>query len=329
MSRTLRTMDLHESPLLDSVGMDILSTAYLLRPRTEAELAAALGEPPADLDERLAALEAGGFLRRRPEGLEYESPYAVFIAIGEARARRLIAENHRTVALMEALPQLIRAWDLGTASPDGDHPLAVSLINARSTSYEEWFRHAEAERPTRPSMVVTDEDVLRVALESGHLEHLQTQLDDAHVRVLAPADPTWGADLAGLMHQARAVGVEFRRSEQAESWVYVDAPSLVALPVWWGSGTPESAIAIRTPPVVAALDQMFSLLWATSNAWTDDDEPWVDVLRLLSSGLTDDSVARSLGTTSRTVRRRIAEAMRDLGATSRFTLGMAWRARSD
>jgi hypothetical protein len=95
--------------------------------------------------------------------------------------------------------------------------------------------------------------------------------------------------------------------------------------VWWGSGTPESAIAIRTPPVVTALDLLFSLLWATSHAWTDDDEPWADVLRLLSRGLTDDSVARSLGITSRTVRRRIAEAMGDLGATSRFTLGMARR----
>ena len=322
-------MDVHEGDLLDAASMEILSTAYLLRPDTEAELVAALREPPEDLDERLAALEAGGFLHRRPDGLQYESPYAVFIAIGEARARRLIAENHRTVAMMEALPLLIRAWDLGTVSPEGDHPLAVSLINARSTSYDEWFRHAEAERPTRPSLVVTDEHVLQVALESGHLVHLQSQLDDAHVRVLAPADPTWGADLAEPMAEARAAGVEFRRSEQAASWMYVDAPNLVALPVWWGSGTPESAIAIRTPPVVAALDLLFSLLWATSNAWTDDDEPWVDVLRLLSSGLTDDSVARTLGTTSRTVRRRIAEAMRDLGATSRFTLGMAWRARRD
>ena len=322
-------MDVHEGDLLDAASMEILSTAYLLRPDTEAELVAALREPPEDLDERLAALEAGGFLHRRPDGLQYESPYAVFIAIGEARSRRLIAENHRTVAMMEALPLLIRAWDLGTVSPEGDHPLAVSLINARSTSYDEWFRHAEAERPTRPSLVVTDEHVLRVALESGHLVHLQSQLDDAHVRVLAPADPTWGADLAAAMVEARAAGVEFRRSEQAGSWMYVDAPNLVALPVWWGSGTPESAIAIRTPPVVAALDLLFSLLWATSNAWTDDDEPWVDVLRLLSGGLTDDSVARTLGTTSRTVRRRIAEAMRDLGATSRFTLGMAWRARRD
>ena len=115
-------MDVHEGDLLDAASMEILSTAYLLRPDTEAELVAALREPPEDLDERLAALEAGGFLRRRPEGLEYESPYAVFIAIGEARARRLVAENHRTVAMMEALPQLIRAWDLGTV----DRPTATT-----------------------------------------------------------------------------------------------------------------------------------------------------------------------------------------------------------
>lgn len=322
-------MDVHESDLLDAVSMEVLSTAYLLRPETEAALLAALREPPADLDDRLTALEAGGFLRRRGGRLEYESPYAVFIAIGEARARHLLAENQRTVAMMEALPQLIRAWDLGTATPEGDHPLAVTLVNARSTSYDEWFQHAEAERPTRPSMVVTDEDVLRVALETGHLEHLQSQLDGAHVRVLAPADPAWGADLAGPIAEARAAGVELRRSEQAVSWLYVDPPNLVALPVWWGSGTPESAIAIRTPPVVAALDLLFSQLWATSHAWVDDDDPWVDVLRLLSQGLTDESVARSLGITSRTVRRRITEAMADLGATSRFTLGMAWRARRD
>lgn len=329
MSPRLPCVDVHESDLLDQTSMEILSTAYLLRPATEAQLAAALREPPDDLPERLDALEAGGFLRRHPDGLQYESPYAVFIAIGEARARHLLAENQRTVAMMEALPQLIRAWDLGTATPDGDHPLAVTLIHARSTSYDEWFRHAEAERPTRPSMVVTDEDVLRVALETGHLVHLQSQLDGAHVRVLAPTDPTWGAGLVGQIAEARAAGVEFRRSEAAASWMYVDAPNLAALPVWWGSGTPESAIAIRTPPVVTALDLLFTLLWQTSHAWTDDDEPWVDVLRLLSNGLTDDSVARTLGTTSRTVRRRIAEAMRDLGATSRFTLGMAWRARQD
>src|SRR5688500_16878694 len=121
-------MEVRESALIDAVSMEIVSTAYLLRPRDEAALAAALRTVPDDFDERLSALEAGGFLRRLPDGLELESPYAVFMALGEARARALISENMRTIALMEALPKLIRAWDLGTADPEGDHPLAVTMI---------------------------------------------------------------------------------------------------------------------------------------------------------------------------------------------------------
>ncbi len=321
-------MEVRESALIDAVSMEIVSTAYLLRPHDEAALAAALRTVPDDFDERLSALEAGGFLRRLPDGLELESPYAVFMALGEARARALISENMRTVALMEALPKLIRAWDLGTADPEGDHPLAVTMIHARSGSWEEWFRHAAAERPTRPSLVCPDAEVLRVALETGHVAHLQGQLEEGNVRVLAPADPAWGGELHDLIDAARQTGVEFRRSGQVHSWMHVDAPSLVAIPVWWGSGSPESALAIRTPPVVTALDLLFDRLWAESHPWAEEDEPWADVVRLLAQGLTDDAVARALGITARTVRRRVAEAMADLNATSRFTLGMAWRNRA-
>lgn len=321
-------MEVRETALLDQVSMEILSTAYLLRPPDEEALAAALREPPADFAERIAALEAGGFVRRVDGRLEYESPYAVFMAVGEARARALVAENLRTVALMEALPGLIRAWDLGTADPAGDHPLAVTLVHARSGSWEEWFRHAEAERPQQPSLVCPDAAVLAVALGSGHLQRLQKQLDGPRVRVLVPTDPAWGQEIAQLVDEAREAGIEFRRRARLDSWLYVDPPSLAALPVWWGAGTPESAIAIRTPPVVAATGLLFDELWASSHRWGEDDEPWVDVVRLLSQGLTDDAVGRALGITTRTVRRRVSEAMTELGATSRFTLGMAWHRRS-
>ncbi|GAA1520347.1 helix-turn-helix domain-containing protein [Nocardioides humi] len=326
---------IRESALLDPVTMEILSTAYLLRPPDEAALVAALADPPRDLRARIAALEDGGFLRRDGEPLEYESPYTVFVALGEARARALMAENARTVALMEALPGLIRAWDLGTADPEGEHPLAVTLVHAHADSWDEWFRHAERERPQRPSLVAPDAGVLRVALVSGHLLRLQERLSgEARVRVLVPSDPTWGrggdgvADLDGLVEAARAAGVDFRRSEQVASWMYVDPPGLAALPVWWGSPAPENTIAIRTPPVVAAIGLLFDELWATSHAWLADDEPWADVLGLLARGLTDDAVARTLGITARTVRRRVSEAMAELGASSRFTLGMAWRRRT-
>ncbi|TYL45187.1 helix-turn-helix transcriptional regulator [Nocardioides sp. BGMRC 2183] len=327
--------EVREGALLDPVTMEILRTAYLLRPPDQPALLAALADPPSDLAARLVALEEGGFLRRDGERLDYESPYAVFVALGEARARALLAENVRTVALMEALPGLIRAWDLGTAEPGGEHPLAVSLVHAHADSWEEWFRHAERERPQRPALVAPRAEVLRVALASGHLLRLHERLSgETPVRVLVPSDPMWGHDVAdcqdldALVEEAREAGIDFRRSEQVASWMYVDPPGLAALPVWWGSSTPENTIAIRTPPVVAAIGLLFDELWATSRAWLADDEPWADVLGLVAQGLTDDAVAHVLGITARTVRRRVAEAMADLGATSRFTLGMAWRQRT-
>jgi DNA-binding NarL/FixJ family response regulator len=46
------------------------------------------------------------------------------------------------------------------------------------------------------------------------------------------------------------------------------------------------------------------------------------VVALLAQGRTDDSTAHYLGCTSRTVRRRVADAMAKLGARSRLQLGI-------
>jgi DNA-binding NarL/FixJ family response regulator len=51
------------------------------------------------------------------------------------------------------------------------------------------------------------------------------------------------------------------------------------------------------------------------------------VVRLLAQGMTDEAVGRYLGLDVRTVRRRVADAMDELGASSRFMLGAAWERR--
>ena len=50
---------------------------------------------------------------------------------------------------------------------------------------------------------------------------------------------------------------------------------------------------------------------------------------MLASGLKDEAIARYLGVSLRTVRRRVATLMEDLGAHTRFQLGSAGRARAD
>jgi hypothetical protein len=52
-----------------------------------------------------------------------------------------------------------------------------------------------------------------------------------------------------------------------------------------------------------------------------------DLLMLLASGLTDQGIARSLGWSMRTTQRRIHALMEDLGATTRFQMGMSAKTR--
>ena len=58
--------------------------------------------------------------------------------------------------------------------------------------------------------------------------------------------------------------------------------------------------------------------------FSTEGEGWEPVLRLLSQGMSDKAIAVALGTSMRTVQRRINEAMEDLGAGSRFELGFVY-----
>jgi DNA-binding NarL/FixJ family response regulator len=47
----------------------------------------------------------------------------------------------------------------------------------------------------------------------------------------------------------------------------------------------------------------------------------------MEQGLSDGAIADALGLSLRTVRRRVSEASEELGADSRFALGVAWADR--
>jgi hypothetical protein len=327
--RTVRRVTPVESPLLDPATLEILETAYLQRSVTVADLHAAMPSPPADFGDRVEALCEGGFLSVEGGRLDYTSPYTAFIAIGAVRAERIVDEAVRTTALMQALPRLIRAWDISEVEDGGQHPLAVNIIHAVSDSGDAWFRHAAAETASRPSLVFPTEGPLLAALRADHLVELQGRLGDGHVRVLLNVDIQPAGELAERLDRARELGVQFRRSRNTPSWLYVDDGSIVGVPILWGSPAPTRMLAVRTPPVVAALALVFDELWHAADRWDEPANTWMPILGLMGQGLTDDAIAQRLGLTDRTVRRRIAEAMAELGATSRFALGMAWQRLSE
>ncbi len=324
----LLDMELEETPLLDEASMAVLAVAYRARPASIDELTALLDPALIErLPGALAALERAGFLRRRGARLTLESPYTAYIAISQARATRLREETDRTVTLMESLPLLIRNWDLGEARPGEDHPLVANVVHGQEDRWPIWRRHLAEDAPEEPSWVLPDLSMLR-------------QMFAAH-----------GEDIAGIVHRARVLvrpgefrdpanqeliraavglGIEVRVLEHLPGWFYVAPGSLAGLPVEWGETRPASILFVRTPPVISALAVVFESLWLRATPAVSTPRGWEPVIELLAQGMTDAAVARFLGLDVRTVRRRVAQASEELGATSRFGLGVQWgRRRAD
>ncbi len=314
---------------LDAASLDLLAIAYRARPRTVAEFATLL-EPDAaaGLEPSLRVLRDAGFLRVDGDRLEFESVYAAFIAASEARITRLQADTAQTVAMMQARPYLIRNWDLGEAELGAEHPLAARLVHGTEHHWATWARHLADRTPDHPSWVLPD---LRALREDFPWVAADVAGSDAGRRarvIVRPADLEDAANHE-LVAVSTALGVEVRVLDDLPGWFYVDAAHLAGLPVTWGESWPTTMVLVETPPVIAALNLVFDGLWqrAEPAIATAGERAWEPVIRLLAQGMTDEAVGRYLGLDVRTVRRRVADAMEELGASSRFMLGAAWERR--
>ena len=92
----------------------------------------------------------------------------------------------------------------------------------------------------------------------------------------------------------------------------------------------DRRVVVRHPSVVATLRLSFDTLWEKAMA-----VPGLDALRspqdvlargvlldLLADGAKDEQISRELGVSLRTVRRRVADLLDELGSTSRFKAGV-------
>ncbi|QZY28864.1 helix-turn-helix transcriptional regulator [Nocardioides coralli] len=104
-----------------------------------------------------------------------------------------------------------------------------------------------------------------------------------------------------------------------------DAHAVLPEPIGY---TDSPRVHVRQRAVVAALRFWFEALWERATPMPEFDlgEARPDLRRFLLeqlvAGATDAAVARTLGVSLRTVRRRIASMMEELGVDSRFQLGV-------
>lgn len=86
------------------------------------------------------------------------------------------------------------------------------------------------------------------------------------------------------------------------------------------------AVILTESALTSALQVLFDLLWDQAAplrlTGTPAKDPARTLLGLLASGMTDDAIARRLGISGRTLRRRIAQVQDQLGAANRFQAGL-------
>lgn len=108
-------------------------------------------------------------------------------------------------------------------------------------------------------------------------------------------------------------------------FIFGDAHAVLPEPIGF---TDEPRVHVRQRSIVAALTLWFEELWSRaapvpeieSGSGRPDGRQFL--LEQLMAGATDEVIARKLGISLRTVRRRVAELMSDLGVDTRFQAGV-------
>lgn len=142
------------------------------------------------------------------------------------------------------------------------------------------------------------------------------------VRLLVPP-AAHGATVQTMIEVAIGLGADVRVFPSNLEFSLYDGRSAVMHDERQGDDTERYRLTRRVA-VVEPLAALFELRWATAIPWEGFVRGAVGVLHLLAQGWTDARIAEALGTSTRTVSRRITEMMRAAGAESRFELGMKY-----
>jgi DNA-binding transcriptional ArsR family regulator len=125
-------------------------------------------------------------------------------------------------------------------------------------------------------------------------------------------------------------GEQIRMLASVPSRLAIFGGDAVVFPDRWGGGPIGAALLLREGSVVQSTRALFEELWRRATALpgyaaADDRAPDAarrQLLDLLAGGVKDEQIARATGLSLRTVRRRIAALLADLGVDSRFQAGM-------
>jgi DNA-binding CsgD family transcriptional regulator len=305
------------------------------------DLALALCVSPAQLRTLLSALERKGLIGRSPARNCGYAPVIPDVAVEGLIQRR----QEEFDVIRTYLPQLRREYQ---HPADREIPAEfVEVVSGRLT-VAQWFARVQMVASEtilvfdRPPYVRPDEG------ESEPINPLQFRRMEEGIQYRV----VYANGSLAFPGQAEAIRAFIKAGEDARVSSHVPMKLAIAdrrlalMPIISHPQAPdapsqvESAFVIHQSSLLDALATLFDAIWETAlplspaavaekkQGATDDDADDADeedrerLLELLTAGLTDEVIARQLGISIRTVRRRIRRMMDELGAVSRFQAGL-------
>lgn len=287
------------------------------------EVAAVLTMSADDLSERLAPLrefDIVGEETGRLVVLNQSEAVARMLAI---TAERATVAHDRLMSISRAMPYVAgTAARARTAQVSDQEPIDGELFSSRympetlepivgsTTGDLLWLRPDQWALPWEDDMTTMISGVIASGRRCRAIYP---------VRSMAEAPVTMAARVEA--------GEEIRLLPEVPTRMLVIGSTHAIIPEPLGNTT-TPRIMIRQRGIVEALTLLFDQLWSAATPVVDY-EPALRgsgqrsfLLEQLAAGAQDEQIARRLGISLRTVRRRVAELMRELGADSRFQAGV-------
>lgn len=288
-----------------------------------AFVAAAVLVTPDQLVAELQPLMTRGIVRIVEDRVHVEPP-------AQALARLIVEMSEVASRAHDDLTALARAVPLlvaGAARPADGEVRDVQPIDGEVTSGGDPRPLITALiRQSKGDLVWLRPDQWRVHRESAMLEVVRELVASGRrsraiypVRVLREAPE---------VIRARAdVGEEIRVLPDVPTRMFVIGTTHAVLPEPLGF-VDEPRTLVRQQGLVEALGLLFEMMWERASTVPELERPEARsdlrrfLLQQLATGAQDEQMARQLGISLRTVRRRVADLMAELGADSRFQAGV-------
>jgi len=316
------------SSVLQSLGLDRASEQlyHRLAPvsgHTILGVARLVQERQADLLRQLQPLLQLGLVELDEDRLVVPPLAEAVAELVEREARRAATAAERLEALAGAVPHLVAA----TTRPAARDLAEVRPLDGElSTGGDALELLGQLLRVSRGDMLWLRPDAWAMPRESAVSDLLaQAIATGRRSRAIYPARALTEAPDA-LQARAR-LGEQVRVLSELPTRLFILGDAHAVLPEPLGFAD-EPRVHLRQRSVVAALTMWFEELWARAAPvpTLDSGEARPDLrqflLEQLVAGATDEVIARKLGISLRTVRRRIAHLMAELGVDTRFQAGV-------